>query len=136
MLVLSLGRWQGRRAMNYFLVAGSLLGFILLASLSLLGWQLLRQNGRMLLRLDELEKRLNELEFGGADEPATLPLDSMAPDFDLTDLAGERKTLVQCRGQTVLLIFYNPACGFCRELLPRLVAFDEERAQTGRGSKD
>jgi peroxiredoxin len=29
-----------------------------------LGWQLLRQNGRMLLRLDELEQRLNELEFG------------------------------------------------------------------------
>ncbi len=28
-----------------------------------LGWQLLRQNRRMLLRLDELEKRLDELEF-------------------------------------------------------------------------
>jgi peroxiredoxin len=28
-----------------------------------LGWQLLRQNGRMLLRLEELEKRLDELEF-------------------------------------------------------------------------
>src|SRR5207244_4115705 len=28
-----------------------------------LGWQLLRQNGRMLLRLDELEKRVDELEF-------------------------------------------------------------------------
>jgi peroxiredoxin len=108
--------------MNYFLVAGSLLGFILLASLSLLGWQLLRQNGRILLRLDELEKRLNELEFGGADEPAGLPLDSLAPDFDLPDLAGERKTLAQYRGQTVLLIFYNPACGFCRELAPKLAA--------------
>jgi peroxiredoxin len=32
-----------------------------------LGWQLLRQNGRMLLRLDELEKRLDELEFGEPD---------------------------------------------------------------------
>ena len=29
-----------------------------------LGWQLLRQNGRMLLRLDEVEKRLDEFEFG------------------------------------------------------------------------
>jgi len=28
------------------------------------GWQLLRQNGRMLLRLEELEKRLDDLEFG------------------------------------------------------------------------
>lgn len=35
-----------------------------------LGWQLLRQNGRILLQLDELEKRLDEFEFGEAeDEP-------------------------------------------------------------------
>ena len=33
-----------------------------------LGWQLLRQNGRILLRLDELEQRLDELEFDEADE--------------------------------------------------------------------
>src|SRR5262249_32105886 len=32
------------------------------------GWQMLRQNGRMLLRLDELEKRLDELEFGEPDD--------------------------------------------------------------------
>lgn len=32
-----------------------------------LGWQLLRQNGRLLLRLDELEQRFDELEFGEAD---------------------------------------------------------------------
>src|SRR5580765_7696443 len=36
-----------------------------------LGWQLLRQNGRMLLRLDELEKRLDELEFGEPDAEPT-----------------------------------------------------------------
>jgi peroxiredoxin len=33
-----------------------------------LGWQLLRQNGRILLRLDELEKRFDELEFEPGDE--------------------------------------------------------------------
>src|SRR5262245_34310542 len=32
-----------------------------------LGWQLLRQNGRILLRLDEIEKRLDEIEFGEPD---------------------------------------------------------------------
>ena len=37
-----------------------------------LGWQLLRQNGRILLRLDELEKRLDELEFGEPNEPRSL----------------------------------------------------------------
>src|SRR5712691_8780273 len=87
-----------------------------------LGWQLLRQNGRLLLRLDELEKRLNELEFGEGDEPAGLPIGTEAPAFELADLAGQRKSLTQFRGQPLLLIFFNPACGFCRELAPKLAA--------------
>jgi peroxiredoxin len=29
---------------------------------------------------------------------------------------------VQYRGEPVLLLFFNPACGFCRELVPRLAA--------------
>src|SRR6058998_2207235 len=86
---------------------------------SWLGWQLLRQNGRILLRLDELEKRLNELEFGGADEPESLPIGSEAPAFELADLSGERKSLGRFRGQSVLLILFNPDCGFCRALGPK-----------------
>ncbi len=85
-----------------------------------LGSQLLRQNGRILLRLDELEKRLNELEFGGADEPESLPIGSEAPAFELADLSGERKSLGRFRGQSVLLIFFNPDCGFCRDMMPKL----------------
>src|SRR5437667_12427 len=88
-----------------------------------LGWQLLRQNGRILMRLDELEKRLNELEFGSADEPEGLPLGSDAPAFELADLADGRKSLAQFRGQPVLLVFFNPECGFCREMMPKLTAF-------------
>jgi peroxiredoxin len=38
--------------------------WLILAAGCWLGWQLVRQNGRMLLRLDELEKRLDEFEFG------------------------------------------------------------------------
>src|SRR5438105_7120542 len=100
------------------------LGFTWLAivGISWLGWQLLRQNGRLLLRLDELEKRLNEAEFA-ADEPEGLPLGTEAPTFDLEDLAGQRKSLAQYRGQPMLLIFFDPACGFCRELAPKLAEF-------------
>src|SRR6266516_2146714 len=36
-----------------------------------LGWQILRQNGRILLELDELEKRLDELEFAALGDPAS-----------------------------------------------------------------
>src|SRR5437773_6801706 len=87
-----------------------------------LGWQLLRQNGRLLLRLDEVDKRLEALEFGGDEEPAGLPLGSEAPGFELPDLAGERESLTQFRGQPLLLIFFNPACGFCRDMMPMLAA--------------
>ncbi len=87
-----------------------------------LGWQLLRQNGRMLLRLDGLEKRLDSMEFGEPSGPASLPLDSAAPDFDLPDLKGTHQSLAQFRGQPLLLIFFNPACGFCRELAPKMTA--------------
>ena len=83
-------------------------------------WQLLRQNGRLLLRLDELELRLNQIEFGEDDRPSRLPVGSEAPDFDLPDLKGKQHTLSQHRGEPVLLIFFNPACGFCRQLLPKL----------------
>src|SRR5215472_17597634 len=108
--------------MNHISLVAARVGSAALPAGCWLGWQLLRQNGRMLLRLEELEKRLNGLEFGRADELAGLSRDSLAPEFELLNLAGERNTLAEYRGQTVLLIFFNPACGFCRELLPKLAA--------------
>ena len=98
----------------------SLLGFAWLAILvgGCLGWQLLRQNGRILMRLDEPENRLNELEFGEGEEPAGLPVGSEAPAFELADLSGEPHALAEFRGQPFVLVFFNPDCGFCRESCP------------------
>jgi peroxiredoxin len=93
------------------------------------GWQLLRQNGRLLLRLDELEKRLGTPEFGEDERPTGLAVGTEAPAFELPDLAGERGSLAQYRGHPLLLIFFNPACGFCRELLPKLKGKAESRKQ-------
>ena len=93
---------------------------------------MLRQNGRILLRLDDLEKRLNEIESGGTDEPEGLPVGREAPAFELPDLLGERKSLAQFRGQPLLLIFFNPACGFCRDLAPKLAARFGVRRQAER----
>ena len=97
-----------------------------------LGWQLLRQSGRLLLRLEELEKRLDELEFGEGEEPKALALGTEAPAFELADLTGERKSLAQFRGQSVWLIFFNPDCGYCRELMPKLAALFGVRRQAER----
>ncbi len=109
--------------MNGITICGVALAWLAILAGGWLGWQLLRQNGRILMRLDELEKRLNELEFGSADEPEGLPLGSDAPAFELADLADGRKSLAQFRGQPVLLVFFNPECGFCREMMPKLAAF-------------
>ena len=50
--------------MENFLIVGIALTAVALLLCCWLGWQLLRQNGRMLLRLEELEKRLDEFELG------------------------------------------------------------------------
>ena len=108
--------------MDYLAVSAvPFVGLVILVG-AWLGWQLLRQNGRILLRLDELEQRLNELEFGGVDEPQGLMVGSEAPAIELPDLKGQRKSLAQFRGQSVLLVFFNPACGYCREMVPKLAA--------------
>jgi peroxiredoxin len=111
---------------NFWFLAIALL-WVALPGAFWLGWQLLRQNGRILLRLDELEKRLNEIEFGDESEPEGLPLDSVAPEFELPDLDGKTHKLADYRGQSLLLIFFNPECGFCREMAGKL----KEKTGTG-----
>ena len=46
----------------------------------------------------------------------TLPVGSVAPDFELPDLTGARRKLAEFRGRDVLLIFFNPKCGFCTKM--------------------
>jgi peroxiredoxin len=65
---------------------------------------------------------MNELEFGEGEEPTSLPVGSEAPVFELPDLAGERKSLAHYRGRPVLMIFFNPDCGFCHELAVKFAA--------------
>jgi peroxiredoxin len=104
------------------LIVGLVLAWPLILALCWLGWQLLRQNGRLLLRLEEFEQRLKEIEFGEGEQSTSLQVGCEAPEFDLPDLAGEDSSLVKYRGQRVLLVFFNPACGFCRDLLVKLAA--------------
>jgi peroxiredoxin len=103
---------------------------------SWLCWQLLRQNGRLLLRLEELEKRLDSIELGEPAQPAGLPIGSPAPEFDLPDLTGCTRTRTEFRGKSVLLIFFNPECGFCRELVPRLAALPPHPTSLPLGSEE
>src|SRR5260370_6150241 len=54
--------------MNNYLIAATAVSWCFIWVGCWLGWQLLRQNGRILLRLDELESRMDELEF---EEPSS-----------------------------------------------------------------
>jgi peroxiredoxin len=108
--------------MDKIVLAGLALAWGVIVAGCWLGWQLLRQNGRLLLRLEELEKRLDKLEFGEEEQPMGLQVGNEAPSFELPDLAGETRTLAQFRGRPLLVIFFNPDCGFCKDLVPKLAA--------------
>jgi peroxiredoxin len=95
-----------------------------------LGYQLLRQNGRMLLRLQALEQLAAPPSPAPAAPapPPALPAGSVAPDFELPNLAGGRTRLSQLRGRRLLLIFFNPRCGFCTRMAPDLAALPVDGA--------
>ena len=107
--------------MNNMLVLGIPIGGVALAMICWLGWQLLRQNGRLLLRLETIEHRLEELEFGDAEQqesdgnsqPSTLnsqPSDDRASRFGSRSLARSKIARNGLKAGT-------PAPPFC---LPRL----------------
>src|SRR4030095_10194390 len=95
------------------LIVAAVFPWVLIAVGAWLGYQLVRQNGRILMRLEAIETPLSSR---GADRPNKargLPLGTVAPDFELPDLTGDRHKLSEFRGKDLLLIFFNPKCGFC-----------------------
>lgn len=110
------------------IVFGMVMPWLLIAVGVWLGYQLVRQNGRILLRLEAIEKRLGSRAGKGqeAQEPRGLPLRTPAPDFELPDLAGVRHKLSEFRGTDLLLIFFSPKCGFCTKMAADLAALPTE----------
>ena len=105
--------------------------FLLLILLSLwVGfYQLFKQQGRILLRLDELESRTSTAHT--APQPSSaeteapgLPLESEFPAFSLPDVAGNVVSLDGFRGRRVLLVNWNFECGFCDSIAPRLASLE------------
>ncbi len=96
-----------------------------LLGLAALGWvalHLLRQQGRVLLRLDAIDGGGGPL--AAAPSPPGLPVGAPAPGFELPTAAGERvglPTLVGA-GRALALVFAEPGCGPCGELMPQLAS--------------
>jgi peroxiredoxin len=64
--------------MNHLLIFDLVLVWLFILIGCWLGWQLLRQNGRLLLRLEEMEQRLDELELRENAGFSSDSLDSLA----------------------------------------------------------
>jgi peroxiredoxin/uncharacterized membrane protein YphA (DoxX/SURF4 family) len=98
---------------------------------------LLRQNGRLLVRLEAVEATLAE---GGSVAPSEngtpvpqaegLPVGTAAPEFTLSGLHGETLTLDALRssGKPVMMLFTDPGCGPCNAMLPDVGRWQEEHA--------
>jgi methylamine dehydrogenase accessory protein MauD len=97
---------------------------------------LLRQNGRLLVRIEALEGGLATYDAvpapseNEARPEAGLPLGSQAPGFGLSGIYGETLTLDSLRatGKPVLLLFTHPDCPACTALLPEIGRWQQEHA--------
>jgi peroxiredoxin len=63
-------------------------------------------------------------------QPARAEVGKHAPEFTLPDLTGKPTALADFRGTKLLLLFWNPGCGFCQHLLAELKAW-EAKPPTG-----
>jgi hypothetical protein len=106
----------------------------LLTGESWLLFHLIRQHGRLLLRMDALEARLTA--GGLAPVPSVpsavpgLPIGAAAPTFRLAGLYGEtlRLDALRAPGKPVVLISGDPDCGPCNALLPEVGRWQREHA--------
>ena len=98
---------------------------------------LVGQNGRLLLRLDDLEAALTNQP--GATSPsaaaaptpaAGLPVGTKAPDFRLPDLHGGAVTLdgLVAATKPLVLLFTDPGCGPCTALMPEAGRWQRDMA--------
>ncbi len=111
--------------MELVLIAGLIVAFALLGIGGLVLYQLILQNGRILMRLEAIERLfVPGFDASYAVEPyiGSLPAGVPAPAISLPDLSGALRDLSEWRGKRVLLVFFDPTCTFCQKLLPSLVA--------------
>ena len=119
------------------LAAAVLVLLVLVVGLCWMMYGLLRQNGRILTRLDALEFLESQSPETGEvrRSPRVLADRSLAssrisrdglrpgvaaPAFSLPTVDGRTVALADYAGRRVLLVFSDPDCGPCMEMLPRL----------------
>lgn len=109
-----------------------LIGFSLLGVVLAQAWlmvNLWRQNGRLLLRVEALEQESTTVQ--GQALHQTVAVSRPAPEFDLPLIDGGRLALRDVRqaNKPTLLVFSDPKCGPCNQLLPDLGRWSREHKE-------
>ena len=123
-------------------------GLLLAAVIGFLAWfslQILRQNGRMLARLEVIEAAIDglpelALPDDGPGSPASLgsglgsgglAVGSPAPEFTLPSLDGEPRSLgwLLSDRRPLLLVFSDAGCGPCEALLPEVAGWQRDHEE-------
>jgi peroxiredoxin len=88
---------------------------LILISLWLVAYQLIKQQGRILLRLDRLEQHIvpGVGEVTATEAMRGFSVGTPLSLFTLPDLSGHEVALEKFRGKRVLLVNWDPQCGFC-----------------------
>jgi peroxiredoxin len=111
---------------------------LILVSLWMGFYQIVKQQGRILLRLDQIERnaqaaRTNPEKPVEEAEPAGLPVETVFPAFSFPDVSGKTVVLEEFRGKRVLLVNWNFQCGFCDSITTELTrlesAFEKHNTQ-------
>jgi thiol-disulfide isomerase/thioredoxin len=90
--------------------------------------QLISQNGRLLIRLEELEASIIAGSRPETPRPHVgLPIGSRAPAFRLSGISGETYEL-PALGSITLLLFVDPGCGPCNDLMPEVAQWQQQKA--------
>lgn len=118
--------WTGDlSAAQALAIAVGAIGTIVLGLQSWFLWQVLRQSGNLLLRIEALERTagiVGDMSAAGTAASPGLPVGSAAPEFRLANLNGEQVSLASllAAGRPLLLVFSDPDCGPCNSLMPEV----------------
>ncbi len=123
---------------EFFQTAVITFGILTIAAFAIGGWLLLnlmQQQGRLLLRLEEVERKLGvqgALPVSEPPQPIGLTVGTAAPAFQLPALAGNRVTSLKdllAFGKPTMLLFSDPDCGPCNHLMPAVAAWQKELSE-------
>jgi len=111
------------------IAADVLLGLILITLIMVgaLLYGLVKQQGRLLLRLDVIEDRFRRdgppapLPAGQNESASELPVAATVAHFCLPDLDGQLLGPDNFESKQMLLIHWSPGCGFCELIAPAIV---------------